>query len=323
MIRAAIVGAAGYTGGELLRLLSLHPAVSSFVAVSESHAGQSFDTAHSDLFLLRDQTFVASFAPQDVDVTFLCGGHGDSSKLLKKHSLDPARDRIIDLSQDFRPRGAHPAFTYGLPEAFEPEIRESHCIANPGCFATAIQLALLPLAKAQKLKGPVHITGITGSTGAGQKLQDTSHFSWRHQNMSSYKVFQHQHLKEILESLRLFQADASDELLFVPMRGAFTRGILCSFQLRLDDALEDLVALYEDTYARAPFVHIMPPDLNLKQVINTNHALISLEKQGSYVHLVTCLDNLLKGASGQAIQNMNLMFQRPETEGLALKSPVF
>ncbi len=319
MIRAVVVGAAGYTGGELLRLLRHHPAVNELVAVSESHAGLSLSTAHSDLFELKAQTFVKSFSPQSSDVIFLCGAHGESSKLLQKHGIEPGLQRVIDLSQDFRPRGSHPSFVYGLSEAFRGEIQEAKAIANPGCFATAIQLALYPLAKAQKLSDSVHITGITGSTGAGQKLQETSHYSWRQGNLSVYKAFEHQHLNEIKETLTHLQPGYAGDLAFIPMRGAFTRGILCSLHTRIDESFETLQSLYLQAYEHSPFVHVMAPEIHLKQVVNTNHTLISLEKHGAYLHLVVCLDNLIKGASGQAVQNMNLLLGRPETDGLLLK----
>jgi N-acetyl-gamma-glutamyl-phosphate reductase len=323
MLRAAIIGAAGYTGGELLRLLLNHPAIGHVEALSASHAGQSYCQAHPDLLAFSSQSFVAELSEGPHAVIFLCGGHGESRRLMDKHQLHDKDALIIDLSQDFRlPDGEHD-FVYGLPEAFGSMIPGKKRIANPGCFASAIQLALLPLAARGWLTDEVHITGITGSTGAGQKLQDTLHFSWRHDNLSVYKPFAHQHLAEIKETLRRLQPDYEKTPLFIPMRGPFTRGILVSVHTPCRASAEDLVNAYDAYYESAPFVHRTAEEADLKRVVNTNNALLSVEKYDSHAHIVCCLDNLLKGASGQAVHNMNLALGLPETMGLGLKPSAF
>jgi len=322
MLNASIIGAAGYTGGELLRLLLTHPAIQSVQAVSNSHAGKSFCTAHPDLLSWREQTFTGSLSGEP-DVIFLCGGHGESRRLLDLHKLYDSQSLIIDLSQDFRLQDGEHEFVYGLPEAFAGQIAGKKRIANPGCFATAIQLALLPLAQAGWLHEEVHITGITGSTGAGQKLQDALHFSWRHDNLSVYKAFEHQHLSEIQQTLQRLQPAYEKTPLFIPMRGPFTRGILVSVHTACKATADVLTQAYDVYYESAPFVHLTEGEANLKQVLNTNNAVLSVEKYGSYAHVVCCLDNLLKGASGQAFQNMNLALGLPETLGLNLKPSAF
>lgn len=322
MIRAAVVGAAGYTGGELVRLLLQHPRVSELTCISASQAGQAISQVHRDLFW-SSLHFAAALDPQGVDVIFICGAHGDAQKLIERHGLDTCTALLIDLSQDFRlPRPEH-NFVYGLPEAFAAQLRVARRIANPGCFATAIQLALLPLAEAQLLQKPIHITALTGSTGAGQKLQESSHFSWRSQNVSVYKAFEHQHLAEIEHTLGRLQPDFGAELVFVPMRGNFTRGILASLYTESSLSQAEAEQLFDHYYKDSSFVHRSPQEIDLKQVVNTNHALLSVRKHGPYLHIVSCLDNLLKGAAGQAVQNMNLFFDRPETEGLWLKPLAF
>lgn len=322
MIRAAVVGAAGYTGGELLRLLLQHPRVSELTCISASQAGLAIASVHRDLFW-SSLHFAAELDPDGVDVIFICGGHGDSRALLQKHGLETSAATIIDLSQDFRLPAADHSFVYGLPEAFADDVRSAKRIANPGCFATAIQLALVPLASAGVLREAIHISALTGSTGAGQKLQESSHFSWRANNVSVYKAFEHQHLAEIDHSLKRLQMDFDGELVFVPMRGNFTRGILASLYTRCDLLQSEAEALFDAFYRGCSFVHRSPEPIDLKQVVNTNHALLHVQKHGPYLHIVSCLDNLLKGASGQAVQNMNLGFDRPETEGLWLKPLAF
>jgi N-acetyl-gamma-glutamyl-phosphate reductase len=322
MLRTAIIGAAGYTGGELLRLLLNHPAVDSVEAVSASHAGQSLCVAHPDLLPFKQQVFVNKLS-QEPNVVFLCGGHGESRRLMDMHHLYKMDSLLIDLSQDFRLRDGDHDFVYGLPEAFSSKIAGARRIANPGCFATAIQLALLPLAEAGWLQDELHITGITGSTGAGQKLQDTLHFSWRHDNLSIYKPFAHQHLAEIQQSIQILQPGYEKTPLFIPMRGPFTRGILVSLHTTCKASADTLIQTYDTYYAEAPFVHRTDAEANLKQVVNTNNAVLSVEKYGEHAHIVCCLDNLLKGAGGQAVHNMNLALGLPETQGLNLKPAAF
>ncbi|MCX6130476.1 MAG: N-acetyl-gamma-glutamyl-phosphate reductase [Proteobacteria bacterium] len=323
MIRAAVIGAAGYTGGELLRLLLTHPHVELLAAVSSSHHGQSLAIAHPDLLNWRHLHFVRTLNLETLDLVFLAGAHGESSKLIEHYGLNKFSGHIIDMSQDFRQAAPHHDFVYGLPELNKTRIAKSLHIANPGCFASAIQLACLPLARAGFLQDDLHITGITGSTGAGQKLQDTLHFSWRHDNLSVYKAFTHQHLAEIQQSIRLLQADFAGQTLFVPMRGSFTRGILVSVHTRCQAGIEELHAAFDQFYEDAPFVHRLADEVSLKQVLNTNNAVLSVNKQGDFAHIVCCLDNLLKGASGQALQNMNLAFGLPETSGLLLKPSAY
>lgn len=321
MIRAAVIGAAGYTGGELLRLLTLHPRVRSIACVSASQAGKAVAVVHRDLFTQPDLRFTAELDPKDCDVAFLCGSHGESQSLIEKHGLaSEAKLRIIDLSQDFR---LDPNYVYGLPEAFAAEIFGARRIANPGCFATAIQLGLLPLAAAGLLAGSIHITAVTGSTGAGQKLQESSHFSWRAANLSVYKVFEHQHLAEIERTLGRLQKDFDGQLFFVPMRGSFTRGILASMYLPFQGTYSRARELYHSYYAGKSFAHCLEGEVDLKQVVNTNQMVLSLKVLRGHLHLTVCIDNLLKGASGQAVQNMNLAFDLPETEGLRLKPLAF
>ena len=323
MIHAAVIGAAGYTGGELLRLLLTHPAVSEVTAISKSHDGQSLIKAHPDLLHWRDLSFVAELKPTSLDVVFLCGGHGESRRLLAQHRLLERDCLLIDLSQDFRLNGPDHDFIYGLPEASSTKLANCRRIANPGCFATAIQLALLPLAERGWLEDEVHITGLTGSTGAGQKLRDSLHFSYRHDNVSVYKPFAHQHLTEICHTLRSLQPNYQRTPLFVPMRGQFTRGILVSVHTKISASAADLMQAFDSYYQEAPFVHRTTEEADLKQVINTNNALVSCQKYGDYAHIVCCLDNLIKGASGQAVQNMNLALGLKETDGLILKPSAF
>ena len=321
-IKAAIIGGAGYTGGEMIRLLLNHPDVTISFVHSRSNAGNPLYAVHADLLGETEQLFTSELS-NDIDVMFLCLGHGESKKFLEATEV-AAHVKVIDLSQDFRlgetVNGR--TFVYGLPEMQRDLIKSAQNIANPGCFATGIQLGLLPLAKAGLLK-EVHTTGITGSTGAGQSLQATSHFTWRANNISTYKVLNHQHLKEIRRSLQLLQPGFNGEVNFVPVRGDYPRGIWVTSYLQTDLSLEEAVKLYKDFYAGHPFTHVSDKQIDLKQVVNTNKCLIQLEKTGNKLVIHSIEDNLLKGASGQAVQNMNLMCGLDETAGLKLKSIVF
>ncbi|MEZ2442495.1 N-acetyl-gamma-glutamyl-phosphate reductase [Chitinophaga sp. RCC_12] len=321
-IRAGIVGGAGYTGGEMIRLLLNHPDVTISFVHSRSNAGNPLYAVHADLLGETEQLFTSDLS-NDIDVMFLCLGHGESKKFLE--ATDVADHvKVIDLSQDFRlgETVKDRTFVYGLPEMQRDLIKTAQNIANPGCFATGIQLGLLPLAKAGLLT-EVHTTGITGSTGAGQSLQSTSHFTWRANNISTYKVLNHQHLKEIRRSLQLLQPGFNGEVNFVPVRGDYPRGIWVTSYLQTDLSLEDAVKLYKDFYTGHPFTHVSDKQIDLKQVVNTNKCLIQLEKTGNKLVIHSIEDNLLKGASGQAVQNMNLMCGLDETAGLKLKSIVF
>ena len=321
-INAGIVGGAGYTGGELIRLLLHHPYVSLSFIHSRSHAGQPVHRVHPDLFGDTDIEFVAECG--DADVVFLCMGHGESKKFLDTNPLKE-NTKIIDLSNDFRLSGNsifhNRKFVYGLPELNKKSIKGAENIANPGCFATAIQLGLLPLADSGLLRD-VYTTGITGSTGAGQGLSTTSHFSWRANNIQAYKTLSHQHLGEIGESLHQLGAEEVN-IYFVPWRGDFTRGIFTSSTLNCDYTLQEAVKLYKEFYADAPFTFVSQDEIFLKQVVNTNKCVIQLEKVGTKLIVHTAIDNLLKGASGQAVQNMNLAFGWDESTGLQLKANAF
>ncbi|RAJ83312.1 N-acetyl-gamma-glutamyl-phosphate reductase [Chitinophaga dinghuensis] len=321
-IKAGIIGGAGYTGGEMIRLLLNHPDVTIAFVHSRSNAGNPLYAVHADLLGETDLTFTGELS-NDIDVMFLCLGHGESKKFVEANDIAD-HIKIIDLSQDFRlgETVKDRVFVYGLPEMNREAIKTARNIANPGCFATAIQLGLLPLAKAGLLK-EVHTTGITGSTGAGQSLQATSHFTWRSNNISTYKVLTHQHLKEIRRSLQLLQPGYTADVNFVPVRGDFPRGIWVTSYQQSDLSLEAAVQLYQDFYAGHPFTHVSTKQIDLKQVVNTNKVLIQLEKVGDKLVIHSIEDNLLKGASGQAVQNMNLMCGLDETAGLKLKSIVF
>ncbi len=322
MIRAGIIGGAGYTGGETVRLLLNHPDVELAFVQSRSQAGKYLYATHSDLVGETELKFSAE-VDNNVDVIFLCLGHGESKKLLAEKTF-PSSVKLIDLGNDFRLGNKAPGreFVYGLPELQREKIKKASNVANPGCFATTIQLGLLPLAKAGKLK-EVYATGITGSTGAGQKLQDTTHFTWRANNVSAYKTLTHQHMGEINQTLTSLQPGASNMVNFVPWRGDFTRGIFVSSVVAVPDPLNDLNKLYKDFYKGQPFTHVADSMIDLKQVVNTNKCLVFLEKEGDKLVIHTALDNLLKGASGQAVQNMNLIFGFNEDAGLRLKSTVF
>jgi N-acetyl-gamma-glutamyl-phosphate reductase len=328
-VKAGIIGGAGYTGGELIRLLVRHPATTVSFIHSRSHAGQPVHTVHHDLLGETDLQFTGEL-PGEIDVLFLCLGHGESKKFLSENTI-AEKTRIIDLANDFRltadAQFGDRRFVYGLPELDREQIKSALNIANPGCFATAIQLGLLPLAKAGLLKD-IYTTGITGSTGAGQSLAQTSHFSWRANNIQAYKTLIHQHLGEICQSLHQLQesflcAPADGGISFVPWRGDFTRGIFISSTLQCDLGIETLYELYSDFYTGHPFTHVSKEAIFLKQVVNTNKAVLQLEKAGNKLVVHSAIDNLLKGASGQAVQNMNLLFGLPETTGLQLKANYF
>lgn len=323
-IKTGIIGGAGYTGGELIRLLLNHPGVETSFIHSRSNAGKPVCSVHQDLVGETDMLFSAGIS-EEIDVLFLCLGHGESKKFLAENNI-PDRIRIIDLANDFRlkqhAKNGNRQFIYGLPELNRENIRNAGNVANPGCFATAIQLGLLPLAKAGLLED-VYTTGITGSTGAGQSLSATSHFSWRANNIQAYKTLTHQHLGEIGESLAQLQPGGTISVNFVPWRGDFTRGIFASSQVRTDKSLGELEALYEEFYTGHPFTHITRESVFLKQAVNTNKCIIQLEKAGSLLVVHSVIDNLLKGASGQAVQNMNLMFGLEERSGLNLKANYF
>ncbi|AKQ44675.1 N-acetyl-gamma-glutamyl-phosphate reductase [Rufibacter radiotolerans] len=322
LIQVGIVGGAGYTGGELLRLLVHHPHVAISFVHSQSQAGKPVVDTHTDLLGDTELVFTNELGT-NVDVLFLCIGHGDARKFLDTNPL-PDSVKIIDLSQDFRLTQksslGNRQFVYGLPELNREQIKTASNIANPGCFATAIQLALLPLAQNGSLPAEVHVSGITGSTGAGQKLAETSHFSWRNNNISSYKVFGHQHLSEITESLQALQADAQPAIRFVPYRGNFSRGILCTTYMTSDLSLEEAQALYRQFYEGHPYTLVTDKNPDLKQVVNTNKCLLYIEKHDDQLVITSLIDNLLKGASGQAVQNMNLLFGLEERAGLQLKA---
>ena len=330
MIKIGILGAAGYTGGELIRLLINHPEAEIVFANSESNAGNLVADVHEGLLGDTDLRFTDAMPFDEVDVVFFCFGHGKSEQFLQEHTI-PERVKIIDLAQDFRIAAPTHDYVYGLPEIHKEEIRKCQHLANPGCFATCIQLGLLPLAKAGLLTHDVAVNAITGSTGAGQKPVATTHFSWRTDNMSIYKVFTHQHLHEIRQSLTELQGSLDASIDFIPYRGDFARGIFCTEVVKFDGeegsptnpTAEQLAEMYREFYADAAFTHYVDKALDLKQVVNTNKALVHIDKfEGKAV--ITCIiDNLLKGAVGQAVQNMNLMFGMDEKAGLGLKANAF
>lgn len=320
VIRVGIAGAAGYTAGELIRILVNHPAVDLRYLQSESHRGEPIGRVHRDLLysglLFSDLNFT------DIDVLFLCMGHGASARFLAENRIPPSV-RVIDLSNDFRLRESAGEFVYGLPELNGNKIARSQYIANPGCFATAIELGLLPLAKDGLLPDQITIFGVTGSTGAGQRPTEETHYSNRAQNLSVYKAFTHQHLGEIRETLREAGASAVSDIAFVPVRGCHTRGIMVNIVFRSDIALNELNTVYKECYAEQPFVAVSDEPVMLKQVVNTNYCFLHLEEEGNHVLVTSMIDNLVKGASGQAVQNMNLMFGLDETTGLRLKANYF
>jgi len=330
MIKAGILGAAGYTGGELIRLLLCHPEVEIVFANSESNADNPVSSVHEGLIGDTDMCFTSELPFDKVDVVFFCFGHGKSEAFLKEHPV-PSNVRIIDMAQDFRIADPSHDFVYGLPEIHKDRTASCMHLANPGCFATCIQLGLLPLAKAGLLRHDVSVNAITGSTGAGQKPGSTTHFSWRSDNISIYKVFTHQHLHEIRQSLRELQGSLDASVDFIPYRGNFARGIFCTSVVKFDGdegsrtnpTQETLEQMYRDFYDSAAFTFYTDGPLDLKQVVNTNKALVHIDKFGSKAVITTVIDNLLKGAVGQAVQNMNIMFGLPEKEGLKLKASAF
>jgi N-acetyl-gamma-glutamyl-phosphate reductase len=324
-IKAGIIGGAGYTGGEMLRILVNHPNVDIAFVHSNSNAGNFIYEVHTDLFGDTDLKFTDVLST-DVDVLFLCVGHGDAKKFLEANAI-PDTVKIIDLSQDFRlsqnSKLKSKNFVYGLPELNRDAIKSAQNIANPGCFATCLQLGVLPLAAKGLLNSEVHISATTGSTGAGQKPTATTHFTWRNDNLSVYKVFDHQHLNEIGESLKQLQPSFNKAVNFVPYRGDFTRGIFAAIYMDSDLSEDEALKLYEDYYAGHPFTHVTSRNIDLKQVVNTNKVFIQVQRHGNKLFIVSMLDNLLKGASGQAVQNMNLLFGLEERAGLRLKATGF
>lgn len=358
MIKVGILGAAGYTGGELIRLLINHPEVEIVFANSESNAGNKVYDVHEGLIGETELEFSSEMPFDKVDVVFFCFGHGKSEAFLKEHSI-PANVKIIDLAQDFRIKGTEPYtegatptaashdYVYGLPEIHRDEIANCQHLANPGCFATCIQEGLLPLAKAGLLTNDISVNAITGSTGAGQKPGATTHFSWRNNNFSTYKLFTHQHLHEICQTLNELRPADSPRVIdtlnegfnslplegepegvsidFIPYRGDFARGIFCTETIKLDKAVpaEEIVAMYKDFYKDAAFTHYSDKAIDLKQVVNTNKALVHVDVFGRKVVVTSMIDNLLKGAVGQAVQNMNIMFGIDERAGLNLKASAF
>jgi len=321
MIKVGIVGGAGYTAGELIRILLRHPYAELIWIHSSSNAGNDVSDVHSDLVGECELTFSDQMDFDAVDVIFLCMGHGKSATFMKGHRL-PEHLKVIDLSNDFRLNRDNNEFIYGLPELNRPKIRECRYLANPGCFATSIQLALLPLA-ASHLLDEIHVHAITGSTGAGQAPSATTHFSWRNGNVSVYKAFGHQHLNEMNETMKELMPDFEKPFNFVPIRGNFSRGILASVYLDCKIEEAEAMDLYEKFYSTHPFVTISKKPVDVKQVVNTNKCLLHIKKYGSKLHVVSIIDNLTKGASGQAVQNMNLMFGLDEPEGLQLKPVAF
>ena len=335
MMKIGILGAAGYTGGELIRVLLGHPEAEIVFANSESNAGNLVSDVHEGLIGETDLRFTSEMPFDQVDVVFFCFGHGKSEQFLKEHTI-PANVKIIDMAQDFRIKGDHD-YVYGLPEIHKEEIKKAQHLANPGCFATCIQLGLLPAAKMGLIHDDVAVNGITGSTGAGQKPGATTHFSWRNNNFSIYKQFTHQHLHEICQSLNevkpadapFFTSPISEKqesgvsIDFIPYRGDFARGIFVTEVIKTDCPIDDVVAFYKEFYKDAAFTHYSDKALDLKQVVNTNKALVHCEKTGNKLLITSVIDNLLKGAVGQAVQNMNIMFGIDETAGLRLKASAF
>ena len=322
MIKVGIIGGAGYTAGELIRLLLNHPEVEIRFVNSTSNAGNKIVSVHAGLYGETDLAFTDELPLDEIDVLFFCTAHGDTRKFIDSHQI-PEGLRLIDLSMDYRLKSDDHDFIYGLPELNRRAICHSMHVANPGCFATCIQLGLLPLAKHSLIRSDVMVNAITGSTGAGVKPGATSHFSWRNNNMSIYKPFQHQHVPEIKQSLIQLQEDFHSNIDFIPYRGDFTRGIFATLVLKCNLDEEQLYQLYEDYYAEDSFVFMVYENIDLKQVVNTNKCLIHLEKHDDKLLIVSCIDNLLKGASGTAVHNMNLMFNLEETVGLNLKPSAF
>ena len=322
MIKIGILGAAGYTGGELIRLLLNHPEAEIVFANSESNAGNLVADVHEGLYGDTDLRFTNEMPFDQVDVVFFCFGHGKSEQFLREHTI-PSNVKIIDLAQDFRLAAPDNDYVYGLPEINRERIAAAQHVANPGCFATCIQLGLLPAAKLGIVKGDIAVNAITGSTGAGQKPGATTHFSWRNNNMSIYKAVRHQHVPEICQSLKQVQGELDAEIDFIPYRGDFARGIFATEVVKTDMPIEQIVEAYKDFYKDAAFTHYVDNAIDMKQVVNTNKALIHCDKFGNKLLITSTIDNLLKGAVGQAVQNMNIMFGVDETMGLRLKGSAF
>jgi N-acetyl-gamma-glutamyl-phosphate reductase len=326
-VKVGILGAAGYTGGELIRLLLNHPQAEIVFANSESNAGNKVYEVHEGLVGETELEFTSEMPFDKVDVVFFCFGHGKSEQFLKEHEI-PANVKIIDLAQDFRVKSEELRvknynFIYGLPETHKSMIKGCQYLANPGCFATCIQLAMLPALKAGIISGDIHVNGITGSTGAGQKPGATTHFSWRNDNISVYKTFTHQHLLEINQTVQELCPGYDGRILFIPQRGCFTRGIFVTAYAKCDKSLEEVQQIYADYYKDAAFTHFVTKSPDMKQVVNTNKAVVYVEKYEDQLLMISCIDNLLKGAVGQAVQNMNLMFGLDEKAGLQLKASAF
>ena len=322
MIKVGIIGGAGYTAGELIRLLLGHPEVEIMFVHSSSNAGNRITDVHAGLLGETELMFTDEMPFEEIDLLFFCTAHGDTRKFLESHQL-PDELKVIDLSMDYRIKSHEHDFIYGLPELNRRHTCKSRYVANPGCFATCIELGLLPLAKEHLLKGDVSVNAITGSTGAGVKPSATTHYSWRNNNISIYKPFTHQHLAEIMQSVKQLQPDFDGEIDFIPYRGDFPRGIFATLVVKCDLDIETIYKLYESYYERDSFTHIVNKPIDLKQVVNTNKCLIHLEKHGNKLLITSIIDNLLKGASGQAVHNMNLLFGLEETVGLKLKPTAF
>ena len=322
MIKCGIIGGAGYTAGELIRLLLNHPDVEIVFVNSSSNAGNKITDVHSGLYGETDLVFTNALPLDSVDLLFFCTAHGDTRKFMESHTV-PANVKIIDLSMDYRIEGPEHDFGYGLPELNRRRICSASHVANPGCFATCIQLAVLPLAKHLMLNSDLHVNAITGSTGAGVKPSATSHFSWRNDNVSIYKPFTHQHLAEINQSLCQLQNSFNSQVNFIPVRGNFSRGIFATTYLDCKIDIVEIKRIYEEYYADHSFTFVTDKNPDLKQVVNTNKCLINLQKIDGKLLIISMIDNLLKGASGQAVHNMNLMFGLEETVGLHLKPSAF
>lgn len=322
MIKTGIIGGAGYTAGELIRLLINHPDVEIVFINSSSNAGNKITDVHSGLYGECDLTFTDAMPLDEIDLLFFCTAHGDTRKFMESHNI-PEDLKIIDLSMDYRIENDDHEFLYGLPELNRRAICKAKYVANPGCFATCIQLGLLPLAKHLMLNDDIMVNAITGSTGAGVKPGSATHFSWRNNNMSVYKAFDHQHVPEIKQSLKQLQNSFDSSIDFIPYRGDFARGIFATLVVKCKVEIDEIKRIFEEYYDRDSFVHIVDKNIDLKQVVNTNKCLIHLEKHGDKLLIISCIDNLLKGASGQAVHNMNLMFNLEETVGLRLKPSAF
>lgn len=322
MIKVGIIGGAGYTAGELIRLLLLHPEVEIKFVHSSSNAGNYITDVHEGLLGETDLVFTGEMPFEEIDLLFFCTAHGDTRRFLDSHAL-PDELKVIDLSMDYRIKSHEHDFIYGLPELNRRNTCKSRYVANPGCFATCIELGLLPLAKEHLLKGDVSVNAITGSTGAGVKPSATTHYSWRDNNISIYKPFEHQHLAEIMQSIKQLQPDYAGNIDFIPYRGCFPRGIFATLVVKCELDIETLYKLYESYYERDSFTHVVKKPVDLKQVVNTNKCLLHLEKHGDKLLITSVIDNLLKGASGTAVHNMNLLFGLAETVGLQLKPSAF